>query len=211
MQKPSRKTEWVVWGALVLTLLSIAAAFVRSKFLQAGRPVELPLAYALPDFTLTNQNGRAVSLADLRGQVWVADIIFTRCAGPCPRLTEQMSQLQSALSKDPVKLVSLTTDPEFDTAEVLKRYGERFAATPDRWMFLTGAKEQIARLAIDGLKLAAVEKKPEERENERDLFIHSLLLVVVDQKGRLRASFESDDPDWKPKVLAAVRKLLREP
>ena len=65
-------------------------------------------------------------------------------------------------------------------------------------------------MAVDGLKLAAIEKKPQERENERDLFIHSTLFVLVDKHGRLRGSVEKDDPNMKPKLIAAVKQLSSE-
>ena len=57
---------------------------------------------------------------------------------------------------------------------------------------------------------APYEKKPQERETDRDLFIHSQLFVLVDKQGRLRGSVESYDPKMKPKILAAVKELLRE-
>jgi protein SCO1/2 len=210
MGKPSRHLQWLACSALVFTILAIAAAFLSSE-LQTIRNVSLPLASPLSDFILTNQNGRTITLTDLRGQVWIGDIIFTSCAGPCPIMTRQMSELQNMLpAKGAVKLVTLTTHPAFDTPEVLKRYGQRFNADFNRWMFLTGSKEQIAHLARDGLKLVAEEKMPEERSSAEDLFIHSTLFVIVDQQGRLRGSFENDDPELKKKVLAAVRRLLRE-
>jgi len=64
--------------------------------------------------------------------------------------------------------------------------------------------------AVDGLKLAAMEKEPEKRGTPQDLFIHSELMVFVDKQGRLRGSVETDDPKMKSKVLAAVKQLLRE-
>src|SRR5260370_26982821 len=93
---------------------------------------------------------------------------------------------------------------------VCKRYDDRVGATAGGWIFLTGAREQIARLAVDGLKLVALEKKPAERQSAEDLFIHSTLLVVVDAQGRLRVTFDSEDAAWKAHVLGAVKKLLRE-
>ena len=63
------------------------------------RPGALRVIGPVADFTLTNQDGQATSLADLTNHVWVADIIFTRCAGPCPRMTGQMRSLQALLPK----------------------------------------------------------------------------------------------------------------
>ena len=208
--KPTQRIAWIVWPALILTVLAIGVFFVRSQIEQGQLPDLRPIAQ-VPEFTLTNQEGHAVSLADLQGNVWVADVILTRCAGPCPRMTQRMSELQTILPEhSSVKLVTLTTDPVFDRPDVLKRYSERFKANTQRWMFLTGSKQEITRVVVDGLKLAAMEKEPEKRGTPQDLFIHSELMVFVDKQGRLRGSVESDDPKMQSKVLAAVKQLLRE-
>jgi cytochrome oxidase Cu insertion factor (SCO1/SenC/PrrC family) len=83
-------------------------------------------------------------------------------------------------------------------------------------MFLTGAKPEIAKLAIDSLKLTAIEKKPGERESPQDLFIHSTIFVVADKQARLRGVFETtgegiDPQNVKARILAAVKELEREP
>jgi protein SCO1/2 len=218
MNQPARKTGWLVWGGLALVGLTLLLAFGLAQFKShsdAGRP--LPVYGQIADFSLTNQNGRAVSLADLRGQVWVADIIFTRCPGPCLKMTKQMKALQDALpSGDQAKLVTLTTDADFDTPPVLKTYAERFQADPQRWIFLTGTKQEVAKLAIDSLKLSAIEKKPEERESPQDLFVHSTIFVIADKQGQLRGVFETTGEDIDPEhvkeqILEAVGRLEREP
>src|SRR5580693_3092358 len=125
------RTLWV--GIfLMLALLSIACllSLVELKNQQSA----LPVYGQVPDFILTNQDSQVTALAEFTNHVWVADIIFTRCAGPCPRMTGQMRSLQNLLPPDSnVRLVTLTTDPDFDSPEVLKRYGERFNADFNRW------------------------------------------------------------------------------
>lgn len=202
---------------LVLIVFTLGALFFLSRLKPSSAAASpLPVYGKVVDFTLTNQLGAPVSLADLHGKVWIADIIFTRCPGPCARMTRQMKELETQLGPDSrVQLVSLTTDPEFDSPEVLSQYAERFNADTNRWMFLTGSKPQIAAAAIDGLKLAAVEKKPEERESEDDLFIHSTIFVIVDKAGKLRGVFETggDGVDWnesREKLLNAAKELERE-
>ena len=196
MNKPTRSIEWTVWGGLAVVVVVIFSAFLVSK---SGRNRPPLLIYGtVPDFALTNQSGRVVALSDLRGKVWVADIIFTRCPGLCAKMTGQMSQIQAGLPADlPVKLISLTADPDFDTQEVLKRYGERFGAT-------------AGRLATKGLLLVLEEVKPEQRQSENDLFVHSTLFVVVDKQGRIRASFEGLEPSSRQKILQAIEDLLKE-
>ena len=213
-----RKVACLLWSGLALVGLTVLAVFVfagleRQK--AQGKP--LPVIGLVAGFALTNQNGSAASLADLRGQVWVADIIFTRCPGPCLKMTRQMKELQDALPPaSQVKLVTLTTDPEFDTPPVLRAYADRFQADTNRWMFLTGTKQEIAKLAIGSLKLTAVAKKPEERESPQDLFVHSTLFVVADKQARLRGVFETTGEGINPQavkseILAAVSQLEREP
>jgi protein SCO1/2 len=185
-----------------------------SKTPPSVRP--LPVYGQIGDFSLTNQNGQAVSLANLRGHVWVADIIFTRCPGPCLKMTRQMRDLQVALpASSQAKLVSLTTDPNFDAPAVLKTYAQRFEADPNRWIFLTGPPKEIANLAIDSLKLTAIEKKPEERESPVDLFVHSTIFVVIDKHAQLRGIFQTTGENVDPtlvrnEIVATVNQLEHE-
>ncbi|MBI3851016.1 MAG: SCO family protein [Verrucomicrobia bacterium] len=218
-----RPLEWVVWGGLALVIASISGAFFWTKLAtgaaSSGGP--MPVIGQLSDFVLTNQSGQAVSLADLRGQVWVADIIFTRCPGPCLKMTRHFAELQSSLpANEPIKLVSLTSDPEYDSPRILKKYAERFSADSNRWWFLTGDKPQIRRLAVNDFKFVVVEKKPEERDIPEDLFLHSTGFVVVDRQGRVRgwadkqggvhAYYDSENPDERALIPSAVKQLLGE-
>lgn len=230
----SRSVEWAVWGGIVFVVLAIGAAFVRERFSGSGYrlPMRLPVIAQVADFTLTNQLDRPVRLADLRGQVWVADIIFSRCPGPCATMTKRMSELQAALPPNlPVRLISLTTDPAHDTPRALASYAERFGADANRWQFLTGPKADLVKLAVNSLKLTVLDTEEAKRTSPNDLFIHSTIFVVVDQQGRLRAVFESldnvlseeevasgasrDQSTWeksgKARLLETVNALLQEP
>jgi len=223
MNDPSRKIQWMVWGGLALIMAMISGAFLSEKFALGwfSRSKPMPVLGQLPDFVLTNQTGQTVSLADLRGQVWVAAVIFTRCPGPCAKMTRHFAELQAALpANEPVKLVSLTSDPEYDTPKVLKKYAERFGADSNRWWFLTGDKPQIHRLAVNDFKFVVVEKKPEERDIPDDLFLHSTWFVLVDRQGRVRgwtdsegrlhAYYDSEVPEDRAKIPAGIKQLLRE-
>ena len=210
MKKPTRSIEWIVWGGLALVIAAIFGAYIASSLGKNHSPT-LPVLCRVSDFALTNQFGRVVALGDFRGQVWVADIVFTRCPGPCAAMTRAMSELQSALPPtQPVKLLSLTADPEFDTPEVLRKYGEKFGAAPERWQFLTGKKLDVYRLATKGLLLAVDEVKADERTSPDDLFVHSTRFVVVDKQGRVRGSFDGTVPSSRPKIVEAIQTLLRE-
>ena len=206
-----------LWIGVVLFLALVCVAYVLSlSELSNTRHRPLPVIGHVAGFTLTNQDGQVTTLADLTNHVWVADIIFTRCAGPCPIITGYMKSLQDALPPlSRAKLVTLTTDPGYDTPPVMKKYGERFGANFNRWKFLTGTKAEIAALAGGSLKLSAVPVKPEDQQNPADLFIHTTIFVVVDKHARLRGSFETggEGVEWtnvQPRIVATVRQLERE-
>ncbi len=214
---PARRLEWTVWIGVLLTVMLLLLAYLLAQTrLRSSIGKPLPVLGNIANFSLTNQNGRVVSLTNLQGRVWVADIIFTRCGGPCPRMTRQMKELQDALPpRSSAELVTLTTDADFDTPPVLKTYAAKFGADTNRWMFLTGDKREVAKLAIDSLKLTALEKKPDERTSPDDLFVHSTIFVVVDAHSRLRGVFETTGEDIDPHkvkadILAAVKRLEHE-
>lgn len=203
----------IAFSSGILALLAVKNFAPTTPKPRASRQ---PVLGQVADFVLTNQAGCQVTLSHLLGKPWIADIIFTRCAGPCPLMTRKLSELQARLSAEsPVQLVTLTTDPGFDTPAVLAKYGERFEARSNRWTFLTGAKAQIGRLAIDSLKLTAIEKKPEERADDADLFVHSTMFVLVDKLGRLRGVYQTggEDINWenvRERLLLDARELARE-
>ena len=85
------RTLWL-GVALLLGFLGLAYLLSLEEYKQQQRQ-SLPVIGAVAGFMLTNQDGKATTLADLTNRVWVADIIFTRCAGPCPVITGRMKSL----------------------------------------------------------------------------------------------------------------------
>jgi protein SCO1 len=198
--------EWAVWGGLLVALLALLTALVVLP--SASKP--LPVLGSMSEFALTDQNNQPVTLASLRGEVWIADVIFTRCAGQCPVMSAHMQEIQDALPANlPVKLVSFTTDPDFDTPAVLKNYGARFGARDGQWMFLTGGKAALRHATVEGLKLSVVDKPPGQQDNAADLFIHSQKLVVIDQEGRIRGYYDGETAEGPSSALAAAKSLAR--
>jgi protein SCO1/2 len=199
----------------VASVLAIIMLLVLERRLAGPKP--LPVYGKVADFTLTNQQGAPFSLADLRGHVWLADLIFTRCPGPCLKMTRQVKELQESLpASSQARLVTLTTDPTFDTPPILRAYADRFGADTNRWVFLTGTKAQIAQVAVNSLKLTVLEKEPADRQSPNDLFVHSTIFVLVDKQAQLRGAFETTGDDVDPRkvkarLLDAIQRLEREP
>jgi protein SCO1/2 len=191
-------------GVRILVGLCILAV-VGCRDGSGARQSGLPVISEVPDFTLTDQDGRPITLNDLRGRVWVADFIFTHCAGPCPRMSEQMSKLQGQVADLPdVRLVSFSVDPRRDTPEVLRTYAKRYGAKPGFWYFITGDKQAIFDLAIRGFKLSV------EDETDVDPILHSTKFMLVDREGRIRGVFDGEEPKDRPLLERAIRLLLKE-
>ncbi|HSB73045.1 MAG TPA: SCO family protein [Candidatus Methylomirabilis sp.] len=150
-----------IWsGALLLGFLGIAMwSWQGPRFGwrhgEEGSLEGLQVFATLPDFSLVERDGRPITLADLRGKVWIADFIYTHCTDTCPLQTAEMARLQADLATEAdVRFVSITVDPAQDTPEVLAGYAARFGADRERWLFLTGRKHAIYTLAQKGFLLS---------------------------------------------------------
>ncbi|MDD5200625.1 MAG: SCO family protein [Terrimicrobiaceae bacterium] len=205
MSPPSRipRLGWAIAFAAAAAVLALGWSHLKSIRRPALPP--LPVLAATPDFAFTSQAGAPVTRAGLAGKVWIADFIFTRCPGPCPVMTERMSELQRALSNagDGVRLVSVTVDPEFDKPGVLAKYGERYGADPARWLFLTGEPAAVEKFITKGMLLPLA-------KNGEGAPIHSQKFVVVDAAGNIRAYRDLNDPELLPKLLQDIDALQRE-
>jgi protein SCO1 len=195
--------KWLLAGSLGLMLLSLAG-FVWLNLRFSGKNVwgtdpAPPVLARLPDFQLTTQAGQPFGLADLRDKVWISDFIFTRCPGPCRRMTAQMAELQRELADAPdLRLVSFSVDPEFDTPAVLSEYAGRFHANTKQWVFLTGDKKRIHALAKSGFLVGGVE----------DVTLHTTRFVLVDRQARVRGYYDSTDEESLRRLLKDARSLV---
>ncbi|ACB75085.1 electron transport protein SCO1/SenC [Opitutus terrae PB90-1] len=155
----------------------------------------------VPPFVLRDQLDRPLTLADLRGKRTVLTFIFTRCPVPefCPLMSQRFRTLQQALATSPsadtpVQLLSITLDPEFDTPQILRAYGESYGADPARWRFATGPKEQITALT----RAFAV-----HTEQSRGTLDHTLATALIGPDARVQTIWRGNG--WKPdEILAAL-------
>jgi len=171
-------------------LLSAIAAVFAAAFLLRQTPHEqaAPTRITAPSFSLTDQVGRSFDSRILRGHVWIADFIFTSCAGSCPRMSEQMALLQKRLP-DAIQLLSITVDPKRDSPAVLAKYAHQYSARGERWHFLTGPADDIEKIAQKGFRLSVAEGgSPEEPVT------HSVRFVLVDRAGVIRGYYDSTEP-----------------
>ena len=185
-------------------LLAVVASFVWGEVDAAPKSEALPTIGPAPSFTLTAQDERRLSLADLRGKVVVLTFIYTACADTCPLLTAKMASLQERLGADfgaRVFFVSVTVDPERDTPAVLKGYGAAHGARFDGWAFLTGTPAEIRDV---GRRYGIFAKKTGRGDVD-----HTFLTSVIDPRGVLRVQYMG--VRFEPaELLTDVRSVLAE-
>lgn len=159
---------------------------------------------AAPEFTLINQDGKRLALKELRGKVLAITFIFASCVDTCPLLTAKMAGIQNRLGSDfgkKVHFVSITVDPERDTPEVLKRYGDAHKANAASWAFLTGTQAEIREVA----KRYGIYYKKTPRGDVD----HTFLTSLVDRNGILRVQYMGVkfNPD---EILRDLQSLVQE-
>jgi protein SCO1/2 len=187
------------WVAFVL--IGMALPIARTVAIELPPP--LPVLGTLPEFTFKNQYGEDYGTAQLKGRLWVANFIFTRCPTACPRFTKQMFTLQHrgrGLGQA-FHLVSFSVDPEYDTPEVLLDFAQQNRVSPRAWTFLTGELGSIKDIVVNGLKVY-MENAP-GLEDDLNAIMHGTHFVLVDDQMRIRGYYDSNEED-------AVDRLLRD-
>lgn len=200
---PTNPRTLALITAAILVAGVVWVVFLKTQ-LQPGAtpPIEHLPPGPVPDFTLTESRGQPVTRADLLGKIWVANLMFTSCGDTCPALTATMSRLDRELGpRADLRLVSITITPEYDQPAVLRKYAEGYQAS-DKWLFLTGERTQIVRLANDGFWLSA---------GTPGTVTHSDNFVLVDREGKVCGFFDGMKPESVPRLLEAIGKLPRLP
>ena len=199
-----RPVVWVIVFAVAAAL--IGGAYLSLKNTRPAEPSAPLEKFALvPNFQFNDQTDVPFGSENLKGKIWVANFIFTRCKGPCPLISTRMADLNSKLNKirDGVELVSFTVDPEYDTPAVLANYGELLGANPANWKFLTGPATAINDFVVKGL-LQPLSKEPDGTP------AHSQRFVLVDGEGWIRGFQNGEDPEVVQKLMVDIGELLRE-
>jgi len=159
----------------------------------------------LIDFQLTDCTEHTVTRSDLNGKILIVDFLFTSCSLTCPAVNRQMARIQQLTTNRPdVTLVSLTVDPRDDTPAVLEKYGERFGADTNRWLFLTGDKAQLYDLI--GTSFLASDTN-DAFDYMPGNFAHTERIAVVDANGRLRGYFDGLNQNTAAAVVNEITKL----
>ena len=183
---------WILAFAAAAALATAAAAHslgeLQAKLLEEEKYFQ-PDDKAAPSFTLGNADGKVFRLADFRGEVVVLHFIYASCPDVCPLHADRIAEIQRMVNRTPMKdrvqFISISTDPEHDTPEILRGYGPAHGLDDANWVFLTTLPDQPADLTRKLVE--AYGHKFARTENGQ--LAHGVVTHVIDKEGRWRANF----------------------
>lgn len=167
-----RKINKLNWLGLLCLSLLLAGCSETPTF-------QAEYEWELQDFRAVTQDGKSVSKEDYMGEAWVANFIFTNCDTVCLPMTANMAKLQEMLKEEKAtfKMVSFSVDPERDTEEALKEYGNKYEADYKTWSFLTGYTQEDVQAIAKNFKTLA------QKEEGTDQITHGTKIFLINREG----------------------------
>ena len=171
----------------------------------------------VPDFGLLNQNGQRIRLSQYRGKALALTFVYTRCPQPdqCTLMSNNFAAIDQELRKQPdayekTHLLTISFDPDYDTAKVLRSYGASHTGrysdeTFQHWEFATGSKDEVKGIAqFFGLRYY------HDTESSDEQVIHSMRTAVVGPDGKVFKLYRGNE--WKPEqILSDLKSLVSSP
>jgi len=202
----SRKTIFYVVFFVVL-VLGFYVALTRT--IPDFGKVKLPVLSYVQPFAFTDQDGRTVTEADIKGKVYVTEYFFTTCGSICPIMNNNMRGIYDMYKdEEGFLIVSHTCDPETDNPQRLKQYADSLQVNTNRWWFLTGRKDSLYNMARNSYLLDDPDNNLQSIEEQ---FLHTQYFALVDKNGRVRKIYDGLKKDELKQLKEHIAVLLEEP
>ena len=168
---------------------------------------EFERLHTIPAFNFTDQYGKTVTNQTVQNKIYVADFFFTRCGSICPKMTDNMSKVAAAFSKDDnVAMLSHSVTPELDNSSVLQQYAHQKNITNPNWHLLTGNKEQIYSIARKGY----FADDAIGYNKDASQFLHTENFILVDRRGHIRGVYNGTIPFEVENLIRHIKILEQE-
>jgi protein SCO1/2 len=171
-----------------------------------GKTIDDTVWHHVSNMQFTNQFGKKVSFADLKGRIIVLDFFFTRCPTICPQLAKAMKRLQNSFIHNDsiVQFVSVTVDPVHDSVTQLRKWAEKYNVNPDSWWLLTGNRDSIYHFAINEIKANVADV------NVDTAFVHTENFFLLDKERIIRGWYNGLDSAAQKKLVRDIPLLMLE-
>ena len=162
--------------------------------------------HKIAPFSFTNQNGKKVTEQDYNNKIYVADFFFTTCPTICPKMTENMGQLQNEFLEDSqIKFISFSVTPQIDSVKQLKKYAVEKGVNDSKWNLVTGNKKEIYSLA----RKSYLAVKDDGDGGQFDM-IHTENFILVDPEKRIRGFYDGTDIEAMNTLITDISILKEE-
>jgi protein SCO1/2 len=197
-----------IFLSIFFVILFVGFYFGLKAVIPGFGKVALPVLSSVQPFSFTDQEGRPVTQRDVAGKVFVAEYFFTTCKGMCPLMNANIKRLYLDFVQEPDFLIlSHTVDPQTDSVSRMKRYSDSLGADPSHWLFLTGRKDSLYRMARSSYLL---DDPKNNAENLDEQFIHTQFVALVDRQGRVRKIYDCLKEEELTELKKDIRGLLNE-
>jgi protein SCO1/2 len=201
----SRKTIFYIafFTVLVIGFFVVAATTIPGYLTRKQPPIG-----RLEPFAFVNQDGKHFTEKDMLGKVVAVEYFFTTCRGICPRMNNNMREVYNDLKDEKDFLIlSHTSDPERDSSARLREYADSMGVDTQRWVFLTGRKDSLYKLARYNYK---IDDPNNLLQNIEDDFLHSQFIALVNRKGEVIEIFDGLKPSEMTEMVRRAKKLLKD-
>lgn len=167
----------------------------------------IEIQHIIAGFELKNQAGNMFNYdAVAKNKTMVANFFFTSCGIVCPKMMDNLKQVQQAFLQDTnIAFISITVDPVRDSAARLKSYAQLHHINNFNWNLLTGDKKEIYKLARKNFYLTA-----NDGDGGEDDFIHSEQLILIDKYKHIRGYYSGTDKREIQQLISDIKKLKHE-
>jgi protein SCO1/2 len=198
-----RRLYIAFFAGLVIVFYFVLTALVPDF----GKKKHPPISYVRP-FSFVDQDGRAFTQANVAGKVYVAEYFFTTCKGICPVMNNNLRTVyEDFRNEKDFMIVSHTCDPEIDSAARLKQYADSMGVSTDRWVFLTGRKDSLYKMARVSY---TIDDPANNVADINDDFLHTQFWALVDRKGNVMKIYDGLKESEVNSMIRDAKKLLKE-
>ena len=172
-----------------------------------GKQVLDTIYHQIPDFKFTSQEGKTVTMANMKNCIFVADFFFTTCPSICKDMAIQKMRIYKTFANHPnVKMISHTVNPHHDTVQTLMAYAKRCKITDhDKWYLVTGSKPALYEQARKGYMVTAT-----EGDGGEDDFVHTEKFALIDKHHHIRGFYDGTSEQEVNQLMYDMDQLLKE-
>jgi protein SCO1 len=202
IRKMSMSKKGIFYTGFFLCL-TIVFYFAVKKYFVPNNTISI-----VQPFSFVNQDGVPVTNQDVEGKVYVAEYFFTTCKGICPIMNNNMEKVYEKFkNENDFLILSHTCDPENDSVEQLKKYADSLGVDTKRWVFLTGRKDSLYRMARISY---TIDDPSNNLKDINDDFLHTQFWALVNKKGQVKKIYDGLKETEISAMIKDIRKLLKE-